>query len=177
MPSIKRHWWQCEHESPQNALDFGWLELQSGQFMHKFPCQGLVYGITCEATGPSNVKQMRPQFMPTPWPKAAVWASITGSLGNCGGIVRQELATLLTPLPVSVVNKLQATQFTNVDVNRNTLNKPLKLKPTPANVNPVSKLSPHCKAAKPLILLAPTLTLPRWGRELVRLIQQHWGIG
>ena len=81
-------------------------------------------------------------------------------LGQLREVVREELATLLTPPTVSVANKAQATAFTDVDVNRvntpqgkltkltvNTVNKAVKDKLTPANVNPVSKPCPQCGGA------------------------------
>ncbi len=59
-------------------------------------------------------------------------------LGQLREIVRQGLTTLLTPPTVSVVNKAQATPFTEVDVNH--VNAP-QGKLTAANVNPVNKPS------------------------------------
>ena len=65
-------------------------------------------------------------------------------LGQLREVLREELATLLTPPTVSVANKAQATMFTDVDVNR--ANTP-QGKLTKLTVNTVSKPCPQCGGA------------------------------
>lgn len=78
-------------------------------------------------------------------------------LGQLREVIREELATLLTPPTISLANKAQATALTAVDVNRvntpqgkltmltvNTVNQPIQERLTTATVNPVSKPCPQC---------------------------------